>query len=256
MKGYFSILAIVISFSALASESGSSIVAVDSMSPAWSSVGDYTYWKEYDLSREEYCSESFIMNIVQNYGFEKLVFEDSNGNEWPLENYRHPNSDHPDHYYLDVEESNLLFSQPTFVCFHPSEMSVGLSFPETILSSYEYLLFEMQQDATYFVGDGGPQADVFANILIRAEAVIFELSYLSHNGWTVASRKAISSGSLPNDGVAGYITAKLPYPTQVRFRIYAKPTTINGSWSDILLENAKFLTQECVPDQANPGLCL
>jgi hypothetical protein len=148
------------------------------------------------------------MNIVQDYGFEESILIDENGTAWPTGLYRHPDMDHPDHYFLNVEESSLLFSQPVFYCHPPTKQQVVLQVAELVSSSYDYILFEMQQDATYFVGDGGPQVDVFAdiNFHISRNTVIFELLYLSHNGWTVASRKAISPPPQPETITAGYIT--------------------------------------------------
>jgi hypothetical protein len=221
-----------------------------------SSVNDYTYWKRWEFDYQTYCSDTYTNMLVNEGYYVNPIGADPSPFKGILYNY----DGHAKYIEIDENGSRILRSE--YVCFNPPfdeyhNFAAAVALQEDRGS--DYTMLEINTDATYFIGEEGPKvelhfengADVSQDINVRLEVL-----YYSSTGWKVSEQKILTH---ENVATGGFIKAQLPHPALVKFRASVVPNA-NGeipSKSHILsFLSIAVYTQECVPDLANPGLCL
>jgi hypothetical protein len=269
MKVLFSTLLMLFSITALSDQLSALKSEPDPNILTESVNTDYTYWRLKRFNRENICSESFY-NILIEDGYSDSNYYNTVNEVLYGRFFRKYRPMDPRDPYLIADSFGLKLLWPVINCADDpiSANLYGLSH----LTSYvqkttlddESTIVEMDSDATYFIGDGGPAIEVYAKFdntfFWDSLSVKLELLYLSNSGWTVIAQKTIPAQPSSPDQ---YISAQLPYPALAKFRMTAVPGTVifpvtgpMSPTSAISIYDISVYTQECVPDLSNPGLCL
>jgi hypothetical protein len=223
------------------------------------SPSDYTYWKESRLDKDDFCTPDFFQYLVNDLGYsDQHHFNGSIENFWSLVLFADIS-----HIYFDKYEANILHTNVFCSIPSPGSEMTGMLLTSLIKENaqYDHIVLEMEADATYFIGNGGPQIDIRSKLVPYDSDIKLQILYLSSTGWEVATEKVIAR-EREQPGQPGqpditekFLTTELPHPARVKFRILSQADSILDQ-GILLIQSVKIYTQECVPDQANPGLCL